>query len=115
MNIVSEIQAYNNACKETEKRGERICAILEKALKPVIPDIHCQLGWEEAGVDTICLFSDSHCAIEMEITDLCKIDLADIIKKVFPHLQVDTPYGVYVPRGKEQEIIKRLEALKRAG
>jgi hypothetical protein len=45
--------------KETEEVGQVICRYLLSTLKPIIPDLECQVGDYEAGVETIALFSKS--------------------------------------------------------
>ena len=57
MGIEEIIRRYNQAIREARRWGEEIGKTLEEALRKVIPDIWYTIGWEEGGVDTICLWS----------------------------------------------------------
>jgi len=107
---MKEINEYLEAIAKTREKGKALCKKLVEALKPVIPDIKCTLGWAEAGIDTICLWSSSR---EVSIRHGDITALLRIIEEVFPELEphFDTPYGVYLTdeeKKKVREILLKL-------
>jgi len=111
--ITDLIKNYLEAIKETEKHGRKIGQMLVKALKPIIPDIDYSLGWAEAGVDTICLWSKKHEAIR--VADEKAIHLTEIIEEVFGEelrWHIDCPFGIWLlpeEARKVKEVLKRLK------
>ena len=114
--ILEAIEKYIEAIRETEEWGNIVGQMLVDALSPIIPDIEYSLGWAEAGIDTICLWSKRY-----EDEDLEKWEeqegLDDIIGKIFDDLtwHVDCPFGIWLPPDVAKEVREVLEELKRRG
>ena len=71
----------------------------------ILPELKAQLAWTECGIDTICLFDETHDSY----TDDANILLEDVIRGVFPNIgfHIDSPYGVFISI-KEAKKIKEL-------
>jgi len=111
--ITKAIEEYLEAIKETEKHGRKIAQMLVKALKPIIPDIDYSLGWAEAGVDTICLWSKKREAIR--VADEKAIHLTEVVEEVFGEefrWHIDCPFGIWLPPKKAKEVKEVLKRLK---
>jgi len=112
--ITKAIEEYLEAIKETEKHGRKIAQMLVKALKPIIPDIDYSLGWAEAGVDTICLWSKKYEAIK--VADEKAIHLTEVIEEVFGEefrWHIDCPFGIWLSSDTVKKVRETLERLKR--
>ena len=110
MSLKSLVKKYLKSLQEVKKHGEEVCNVLVKNLREVIPDLECTLGWSEAGVDTICLWSDARDVRTLGIERAFKMKrLGKIIEDEMPELRghLDTPYGVYVT-DEEAERIRRI-------
>ena len=98
---------YKDAIEKTKQAGDELGKEIVKLLKPVIPDLRYTLGWWEAGVDTLCLWSESRGAASTRGKDLT--GLLEILDDCFPGFFLDTPYGVYVTSEEEEEIRELIE------
>jgi len=108
------IENYLKAIKETSKYGQKIGQILVETLKPILPDIEYSLGWAEAGVDTICLWSEEYEAVNLP--DEETISLSEVIREVFGeefYWYIDCPFGIWLPLDTAEKVKKVLEELKK--
>ena len=105
------INDYIKAIELVKQRGEEIAEKICEAVSDIIPDISYTLGWAEAGIDTICFWSDKrdtgskyHNGERFE----------EIVEEVFPELSgyVDTPFGVYLTESEAEKVKEKLEELK---
>lgn len=113
--ILEAIEKYVEAIRRTEEWGNIVGQMLVDALRPVIPDIEYSLGWAEAGIDTICLWSEKYKALN--VVDKEAEDLVLIVKEVFPELvwRIDCPFGILLPPDVAERVREALEELKRKG
>ena len=113
--ITKLLDDYLEAISRTEKCGEKVGQALTQALKSVIPDIEYSIGWAEAGVDTICLWSEKYKAANMIIDD-GTIPLREIIEEVFGEescTYIDCPFGIWLPPDTAKKVREILEKLKK--
>jgi len=97
--IQEAIEKYKGAIEEAERWGNKVGQMLVKALKPIITDIDYSLGWAEAGVDTICLWSEKYKAASM-IDNEEAVHLSEIVEEVFGEefrWHIDCPFGIWLP------------------
>ena len=110
------LQQSNTLLEKIEKINERIAKIIVKELKDIIPDLEWSIGWAEAGIDTICFYSDTYDVINIIRKDNHNyIALVDIIEEVFSRfssLMIECPSGIYLPGDKAQSVRERLKKLK---
>ena len=110
---------YLKAISRTEKCGEKVGQALTQALKSVIPDIEYSIGWAEAGVDTICLWSEKYKAANM--IDDGTIPLREIMEEVFGEefcVCIDCPFGIWLPPDtakKAKEVLTKLRKESKRG
>ena len=104
------IEDYIDAVGRLVDVGSELCSELVRMLKPVIEDIKCTLGWEEAGYDTVCLWSDSKHPASEERNGR-NIRLIDVIEDMIPELKyhIDAPFGIYINENEAEEVRKRLK------
>ena len=110
-------QQSNTLLEIVEKINEQIAKTIVKTLKDIIPDLEYSIGWTEAGINTICFYSDSYDAISVVRRDNHDYALlGDIIEKTFPNfsgpLRIECPSGIYLPGDKAQSVRERLKKLK---
>jgi len=79
--------------------GERIC----KALRPIIPDLTYSVGWAEAGVETLCFYSNRPTQGRQMFHDLFRELPIDTEYTVY----FDAPFGIYLTK-KELEKAKEI-------
>ena len=116
--VLEAIEKYIEAIRKTEEWGNIVGQMLVDTLSPIIPDIEYSLGWAEAGVDTICLWSERYKVGNVDLERLEEQErLADIIGEIFDGLawHVDCPFGVWLPPDVAKEVREVLEELKRKG
>lgn len=102
------VRRYLKALMDVEAYAESLCRLLENTLKSAIPDIKCNVGWEEAGPDILALYSESHSVGSLSVNEVtARTSLVDVISKYLPELKdhIDCPYGVYL----SNEEVKRVE------
>jgi len=79
--------------------GRTICS----CLSCIILDIDYSVGWEEAGVDTVCFYSKSRQLIRTkENKELIRLE--DILDEVLGGCRIETPFGIYVTSQEAEEI-----------
>ena len=106
------IEDYRKAIFQTATRGKKLARLICKTVKGVIPDIEWSLGWAEAGIDTICFWSDSPSINAVDFRECVRLN--DILTSVFPELQdyIDTPFGIYLTEQEAEKIRTELKQLK---
>lgn len=106
------IEDYTDAIIQVEMRGSKLARLICKTVKSVIPDIEWSLGWAEAGIDTICFWSDSHSINTADYRECVRFE--DILASVFPELQdyIDTPFGIYLTEQEAEKVKTELKRLK---
>ena len=112
--ITDLIENYLKAIEETSKYGQKIGQILVETLKPIFPDIEYSLGWAEAGVDTICLWSEKREIAN--VLDEEAISLREIVEEVFGeefYQHFDCPFGIWLSPDTAKKVKKALEKLKK--
>ena len=90
--------------------------MIAEATRVVLPDIKYSVGWHEAGIETICFFSQQGNKVfirEIVGDDSKIVDFLDVLLEVFPELvgHVDAPYGIYLyveDANKLREVLKKL-------
>ena len=112
MKFLELVEEFKKKIEEVENLGKRIGKILCDALRPIIPDITYSLGWYEAGIDTICLWSDSRSISAKRAME--DIPLHSIIRETLPelHYYLDMPYGIYLSKDEAEEVRRILSNLK---
>ncbi|MCX7977508.1 MAG: hypothetical protein N2578_00740 [Bdellovibrionaceae bacterium] len=109
--LKERLQEYSKTIKECCDAGFLAGEYLTSLLRPVIPDIEFSLGWEEAGVDTLCLWALSRTenVSGPNYSDEYTIDLIglllEFIDDVF--IRIDAPFGIYLSK-EEAEIIRKI-------
>jgi len=114
--ILEAIEKYIEAIRKTEEWGNIVGQMLVDALSTIIPDIEYSLGWAEAGVDTICFWSETYKVGNVDLERLEEQErLADIIGEIFDGLtwHVDCPSGVWLPPDVAERVRKALEELRK--
>jgi hypothetical protein len=112
-NIKELADEYIKSCKYTEKIANQIAQMIVEACKPIIKDMKYSIGWQEAGIDTICFYSETHIIKPSEIRSIEeKIRFIEVIQETFPELSelwahIDTPWGFWLTK-EEAEQIKQL-------
>jgi len=108
----SLVSKYIKSIEDTRKYGGKICTELKNNLREVIPDIYCTLGWAEAGIDMLCLWSDSRDVSKRGLRGLVK--LSNVIEDEIPELKghIDAPYGVYLTKDEAERIRQILRRLR---
>lgn len=117
--IKKEIENYNEGIAAASQGGANVIKLFVDALKPIIPDIEGNLGWAEAGIDTLCMYSRSHNVSFLTFPQIEKLHrLEEAIETVFPtlkygnsHITLDTPFGVYLNDEEYKSAITALKAL----
>jgi len=111
--ILEAIEKYIEAIRKTEEWGNIVGQMLVDALSPIIPDIEYSLGWAEAGVDTICLWSEKYKALN--VADRGTEDLISIVEEVFPELtwRIDCPFGILLLPDVAEKVREVLEGLRK--
>jgi len=108
------LQQSNTLLKKVEKINERIAKIIVKELKDIIPDLKWSIGWAEAGIETICFYSDSHNVVSGYGPECSLFDW--VIEEALPEfsqsLTIICPYGVYLAKEEAQSVRERLKKLK---
>ena len=94
---------------EIEELANEIGREIVKICKPVIKDIEYSLGWDEAGIDTLCFFSDSHSILHS--SDKTISDFEKVIVEAFPILEghIDCPFGILLLDKEIKKIKNRLK------
>jgi len=116
--ILEAIEKYIEAIRKTEEWGNVVGQMLVDALSPIIPDIEYSLGWAEAGIDTICLWSEKYKAVNVDLENWEELKgLGGIIEEVFSDLawRIDCPFGVWLPADVAERVREALERLKEKG
>ena len=103
------INEYITKINDLELTGAKLCVVLEKELRKILPDIQVNLGCTKTGNDKLCLFDKTHNHKRVE-----GLNLRIIITLVFPKLSdyINTPYELYVTKKEKTEIIKLLQEVK---
>jgi hypothetical protein len=111
--LETAINTYVNGIDKVVEAGSILGKIFVEELKKVIPDIEYSLGWEEAGVDTLC-FQSANCSVSKKGFNKNNVGLDDIIVKFFPELQhhVETPFGVYLSPKEAKEVREAMRRIK---
>ena len=110
MNINETIKDYLGSLQKAEISGRIIGEKICDAVREIIPDIKFSLGWEEAGIDTICFYSKEFSSrIEGKHFDW-------IVGEVFPELEfhVDAPFGIRLTNEEAKLVKKKLEELRKS-
>lgn len=113
INLKQALEEYSQAISQARLRAVAFGTRLVELLKKVIPDIEYTIGWAEAGVDTICLWSKSHQDANGSFLDDSILFLDEVISDVLVleryDFYIDTPFAVYITP-EEGEKIKVLLA-----
>jgi len=114
LNILEAIKKYRSHLEKANAYGRIIGTALVDALKTIVPDIDFTIGWTEAGVDTICLWSDSHDVQHKKWYKRRYTRLESLIVEIFPELErhVDTPFGVFLDPEEADRARSALEKLR---
>ncbi len=101
MDILKLAEEYSRAVVATIEAGEKFGKALVELLRPIIPDLRFTLGWEEGGIEELCLWSDSRGVFAIPAGEPFRIRLDDELESyfrgVFPSdVYIDAPFGVYV-------------------
>ena len=113
MNLKKKIAEYKEYLAKATQIAHEIREMICKALHPIIPDLRYTVGWDEAGIDTICFWSDSHGWTFKRP----RIHLDDIIEEIFPELKyyIDTPFGVLLTPEEAEKARQLLAQLRDNG
>jgi len=103
------VDNYLKALENAEAEGEILGQQLTTALRKVIPDLEYSLGWFEAGIDTLCFWSE-----KAFYTKKRNIALGQIVLRVFPELEgyVETPEGGWLTERQAKRVRRILEKLQ---
>jgi hypothetical protein len=110
-NIKELADEYIKLCKYTEKIASQIAQMIVEACKPIIKDMEYSIGWEEAGIDTICFYSETHSIKAFILNEIYnRIKFTEIIKEIIPELEphIGTPRGIYLTPEEAEELKKLL-------
>lgn len=90
------IDEFLSDIERLEQSAHKLGKKLVKILKPFIRDIEYSIGWEEAGIDTICLWSKSRNRLSIKIDNYIPFEM--IVEEIMPELSlyIECPFGVYV-------------------
>ncbi|RLE79464.1 MAG: hypothetical protein DRJ52_08355 [Thermoprotei archaeon] len=138
--LLNKIKEYREAVRKAKQLGEEIARTIAEAVKPVIPDIKYSVGWAEAGVDTLCFYSDSmdvtkrgrylaeefakskkslHDALREAAEKFAEkyVYFEDVVTEIFPKLKgyIDCPYGIHLTYSEAEEVRKLLKQLRGDG
>jgi len=108
MDILKLAEGYSQAVVATVEAGEKFGEALVELLKPIIPDLRFTLGWEESGVEELCLWARSRNV--MATATILKnraplyIQLDRVLKSYFRGVYIDCPNGVYVTEDEAKRI-----------
>jgi len=97
------LEDYRRSIKETERRGEELCRVLEDILRPVIPDIEAHVGSIEAGIETIELDSRKLGNRSYEVEMNCR-PLHFIIEEAVPELGEVIESFIWVTKGEAKKV-----------
>jgi len=113
--ITNLIMYYKNGIGNAVAAGHIIGEMICTAIEDIIPDIDYSLGWAEAGIDTICFWSNSHQVFTSDYEN--KVRFEELIIEVFPELEynIDTPFGIYLDKDEAEQIKNKLCELKNMG
>jgi len=112
MDILKLAEGYSRAVMATVEAGEKFGKALVELLKPVIPDLRFTLGWEEGGVEELCLWSDSRNVSKILDGAPFGISLNDGLRSYFHTVYIDCPHGVYVSKYEAKRIGASIKAAK---
>ena len=115
MGVSNMVDLYLKGLNDVRNTGEKLATMLCNVIKKVLPDIEWSLGWAEAGIDTICFYSNSRYVLKVSLTKALEmVRLEDVIKEVFPELRghVDCPYGVYLTVDEAERLKELLQEVK---
>jgi len=111
MDILELAEDYSRAVVATIEAGEKFGKALVGLLRPIIPDLRFTLGWEESGVEELCLWARSRnvmaAATILENRAPLYIQLDRVLESYFRGVYIDCPNGVYVT----EDEAKRIEAI----
>jgi len=110
MDILKLAEDYSRAVVATVEAGEKFGKALVGLLKPIIPDLRFTLGWEEGGIEVLCLWSDSRDVLTSKVLEKrapLYIQLDRVLEPYFRDVYIDCPFGVYVT----EDEAKRIEAI----
>ena len=105
--IIDDMMEYKNSLEKAREYGKKICMEFETALKPIIPDIDVHLGGIDAGID--CITFDSHSHMD-EVDNSAFIE--NIVKDVFPEIDANTDFGLYLSGDEVDMVREALEKLR---
>ena len=105
--IIDDMMEYKNSLEKAMEYGKKICMEFETALKPIIPDIDVHLGGIDAGID--CITFDSHSHMD-EVDNSAFIE--NIVKDVFPEIDANTDFGLYLSGDEVDRVGEALEKLR---
>jgi len=99
--------------KEAEKLNRKIAEILVAELKDIIPDLKYTIGWAEAGIETICLYSDK---FDLKSLDEDYEFLDWTIEEALPEfkktLSIQSPFCAYISKEEAEKIKEKLKKLR---
>ena len=105
--IIDDMMEYKNSLEKAIEYGKKICMEFETALKPIIPDIKVHLGGIDVGINCISFDSDSH-MYETENS----IFLENIVRDMFPEIDANTDFGLYLSGDEVDMVREALEKLR---
>jgi len=116
------IGKYVDAVKRLSEAAKALAEALLEIIRKVVPDTDYSLGWAEAGINTICFYSDSHSdpnkVIGIDDTmNACRkaTMFLEVIWDTLPELRscVDTPFGFWLTKEEAEKLKKLLREARR--
>jgi len=115
--FVEVAKEFTQLLKRVYELNEVLGEALVKALKNVLPDIRHSVGWMEAGVECIALFSQTGQRADFfdpDVVSLHSIIEEELVKPLSSQgieLTIDTPFGIYIRKDKAEKVRENLRKL----
>jgi len=103
-------EEYREAIIKADKVGRELAEMICEIIRPIIPDIDWSLGWAEAGIDTICFWSESRKNPRQWEEGMRFLDA--VLSEVFEGIDFDCPFGVWITEEEAEEIKRMLKEVR---
>lgn len=107
------LKQANKKLKEAKKLNEKIADILINELKDIIPDLKYTIGWAEAGIETICLYSDEF-KYRFLVNEYTFLDwtIEEALPEFKKTLSIQSPFGIRITKEEAEKIKEKLKKLR---